>query len=163
VPTALGRSVHHHTIQFISNRRQGLAIAAFWGFEPVDVSNWSLSDGEVHWYCSRDSWTVEFGHELRWKRLGLLVGLDQTRFASGSGAKRSEQNQLAVGISPWLAAILLAALPAARMIRRYRRPGPGFCPVCRYDLTANTSGICPECGTPLPHHSAGAPAISQNA
>ena len=24
------------------------------------------------------------------------------------------------------------------------------CPACGYDLTGNTSGICPECGTPVP-------------
>jgi len=32
-------------------------------------------------------------------------------------------------------------------IRRMRR---GQCSKCGYDLTANTSGICPECGTPIP-------------
>lgn len=30
-----------------------------------------------------------------------------------------------------------------------RRTRPGFCIKCQYDLTGNTSGICPECGTPL--------------
>ncbi len=30
---------------------------------------------------------------------------------------------------------------------RYR---PGFCQECGYDLTGNVSGICPECGSPLP-------------
>ena len=24
------------------------------------------------------------------------------------------------------------------------------CPTCRYDLTGNTSGTCPECGSPIP-------------
>jgi hypothetical protein len=24
------------------------------------------------------------------------------------------------------------------------------CPICGYNLTANTSGVCPECGTPVP-------------
>jgi ABC-type ATPase with predicted acetyltransferase domain len=26
---------------------------------------------------------------------------------------------------------------------------PGTCHKCRYDLTGNTSGVCPECGTKL--------------
>jgi uncharacterized membrane protein YvbJ len=25
------------------------------------------------------------------------------------------------------------------------------CPKCDYDLTGNISGICPECGSPVPH------------
>ena len=31
------------------------------------------------------------------------------------------------------------------------RPPPkaNECPRCRYDLTGNTSGVCPECGTPI--------------
>lgn len=34
--------------------------------------------------------------------------------------------------------------------RRSRRPPPGHCGVCGYDLTGNTSGRCPECGTVMP-------------
>jgi hypothetical protein len=32
---------------------------------------------------------------------------------------------------------------------RARAIDPGLCPVCRYDLTGNVSGVCPECGTAL--------------
>ena len=32
--------------------------------------------------------------------------------------------------------------------RRYRRHTRGLCVRCAYDLTGNTSGACPECGTP---------------
>ncbi len=32
-------------------------------------------------------------------------------------------------------------------IRRTRR---GQCPKCEYDLAGNTTGICPECGSPTP-------------
>lgn len=37
-----------------------------------------------------------------------------------------------------------------RRLRRYRgiiRTERGLCPTCGYDLTANVSGTCPECGT----------------
>jgi hypothetical protein len=33
---------------------------------------------------------------------------------------------------------------------RRRRLSQGKCPNCCYDLTGNTSGVCPECGTPVP-------------
>jgi hypothetical protein len=35
----------------------------------------------------------------------------------------------------------------ARQRRRMRIPRPNVCAVCDYDLTGNTSGTCPECGT----------------
>jgi hypothetical protein len=40
--------------------------------------------------------------------------------------------------------------PAINGFRRLRRRGKsGLCRNCNYDLTGNTSGVCPECGTPL--------------
>ena len=40
-------------------------------------------------------------------------------------------------------------LPTLLLWRRDRRkPRPGFCPHCDYDLTGNTTGRCPECSTP---------------
>ena len=50
----------------------------------------------------------------------------------------------------WSLVAATAALPAARLalrIRRRRRTAPGHCPACGYNLTGNTSGVCPECGT----------------
>ena len=38
---------------------------------------------------------------------------------------------------------------ADRMRRAEPRFPAGFCQLCSYDLTGNTSGICPECGTPV--------------
>jgi hypothetical protein len=46
---------------------------------------------------------------------------------------------------------LLVALPTAFLWRRTRRVPPGHCHKCRYDLTGNTTGICPECGAAAPH------------
>ena len=34
--------------------------------------------------------------------------------------------------------------------KRRMRIRTGNCPKCNYNLTGNTSGICPECGTPIP-------------
>jgi len=51
---------------------------------------------------------------------------------------------------------LLAGIVSIGVARR-RRPksrATGRCSKCSYDLTGNQSGICPECGTPLPRQSA---------
>jgi uncharacterized paraquat-inducible protein A len=51
---------------------------------------------------------------------------------------------------------LLFVLPASRLAMAwYRRlmtwdqSQSGYCCCCRYNLTGNTSGVCPECGTPV--------------
>jgi hypothetical protein len=46
----------------------------------------------------------------------------------------------------WLPFLVLV-IPTLLLWRRdRRRPHPGFCRRCDYDLTGNTSGRCPECG-----------------
>jgi len=46
--------------------------------------------------------------------------------------------------------ILAAVWPVIALVRgpcrRYRRRRRGLCLKCSYDLTGNTSGVCPECG-----------------
>jgi hypothetical protein len=46
----------------------------------------------------------------------------------------------------WMPFIFFVTV-AALAHRRARRPLPGTCGKCGYDLTGNTSGVCPECGT----------------
>jgi hypothetical protein len=50
-----------------------------------------------------------------------------------------------VSIPLWLVAGL-AGHPLAWVVGARRRPPPGHCQSCGYDLTANVSGRCPECG-----------------
>jgi len=55
--------------------------------------------------------------------------------------------------SPYMAPALCAWAGVIVMIVRPPRPKPLGVPVCAscsYNLTGNVSGICPECGTPLP-------------
>jgi hypothetical protein len=47
----------------------------------------------------------------------------------------------------WVVAAVFGILPLAYVPRSWaRRPRDGKCRSCGYDLTGNTSGICPECG-----------------
>lgn len=45
----------------------------------------------------------------------------------------------------WLS-MLLTTIPAVILQRKLRRPAPGHCKSCGYNLTGNMSGVCPECG-----------------
>lgn len=56
---------------------------------------------------------------------------------------------LAIGLS---AVLVLLPCFYARIYRRHileYRIRHGLCVTCRYNLTGNVSGICPECGTPI--------------
>jgi hypothetical protein len=54
---------------------------------------------------------------------------------------------------PYPQLLTLAALPPIfftwRYLRSRRRHPRGHCPQCGYNLTANTSGVCPECDHPF--------------
>jgi hypothetical protein len=59
---------------------------------------------------------------------------------------RSSVNDIRMSCPFWVPFALLSLIAAALF---YRQPGqmrPGHCRSCGYDLTGNTSGICPECG-----------------
>jgi hypothetical protein len=53
-----------------------------------------------------------------------------------------------VPLTPVWMPLLAAAFPTALTLAR-RRPLPGHCQECGYDLTGNVSGVCPECGKPI--------------
>src|SRR5262245_7463958 len=56
---------------------------------------------------------------------------------------------LLLGYSPlWVPFVVVLVVIAVEAHRRARKPKPGTCQACRYDLTGNTSGVCPECGKP---------------
>jgi hypothetical protein len=55
------------------------------------------------------------------------------------------RERFVVGMPYWAVCLLLVSLPALRWARAHRRPAPGHCPACGYDLRA-TPERCPECG-----------------
>ena len=50
-----------------------------------------------------------------------------------------------VWVPLWILFVVLA-VPTVLLWRSDRKPPPGRCQRCGYNLTGNTSGICPECG-----------------
>ena len=46
----------------------------------------------------------------------------------------------------WIPFLLVTVPTAFLFWHDRRRIPPGHCQKCRYDLTGNTSGVCPECG-----------------
>jgi hypothetical protein len=103
---------------------------------------------------------------------GIAYGADYAAFAGGDGIDtawvwglqpRTSQKGPApsilwrirffsdlsfVAIPLWLPFLILL-IPTLLLWRRDRKPRPGFCRQCDYDLTGNISGRCPECGTPI--------------
>jgi hypothetical protein len=79
-----------------------------------------------------------------WRFLGINV----TQVASHTNTNAIDN--LTISIPLYLLA-LFAAIPSALgifLLSRRRRPIPGLCPICRYDLRAHAPGQkCPECGT----------------
>jgi hypothetical protein len=51
----------------------------------------------------------------------------------------------------WFAFASFTAYPTWRLVRAWRQEGHDLhCRRCGYNLHGNTSGVCPECGTPVP-------------
>jgi hypothetical protein len=92
----------------------------------------------------------EFWHTARaviaLDRFGFFIGnCDITGLTSFAVFKRWEVAM------PFWALVLFSGIGPARTawsaIRSRRRRSPAACLSCGYDLTANLSGTCPECGT----------------
>jgi len=80
-----------------------------------------------------------------------------------AGIAHGRHSQFTLVVIPLWLPFVLTALPVFALWYRTRPPLPGQCPKCRYDLTNNLSGRCPECGIPItisPTHPEPSPAPS---
>ena len=78
---------------------------------------------------------------------------DSFRFHWRSPLGYGSLRRTLVGFPVWMLAALFISYPATSivcsLVRRHRRSRHGLCTRCAYDLTGNTSGTCPECGTKI--------------
>ena len=88
--------------------------------------------------------------------IGKALAADERNVVDWAGLKirgaGSPFNSSVVAIPLWLSLLVAAALavPWVKEQARWARSlmnVHGTCTVCSYDLTGNTSGVCPECGT----------------
>jgi hypothetical protein len=75
-------------------------------------------------------------------------GFEIIRWSSDSDGAES------VHVTHGLLALMSTILPLI-WLRARRRVLPGHCAACRYDLTGNTSGRCPECGAAVAESAGG--------
>lgn len=109
-------------------------------------------DGDsVHFEClehSRHTSVVAFSSssEIAARGKNNSERLVPTRYTPGPGCTVSGW-AMRVPIWPMLVvSAIFVASPLAIRAKRRARAKRGECPACGYDLTGNTTGVCPECG-----------------
>jgi hypothetical protein len=95
--------------------------------------------GQNHYHYYDVGWRTTLFSRRDWSDYGL-------RNPTGSWMRRpGEGCELLIPL--WLPLFALAIPTSILWHHDRRRPRLGHCPACNYNLTGNTSGICPECGT----------------
>jgi hypothetical protein len=84
--------------------------------------------------------------------LVLLPGRLERQFYTPYAPKWYFEGSMSLYIPPLIFLVIGLVLTAAGKYLPPRFP-VGSCRHCGYNLTGNTSGICPECGTPVPQKS----------
>jgi hypothetical protein len=113
------------------------------GVAYVRVSTASSDPAGLHW----DS--LEAGGltpKTTLERLGFMH--DHERVIGPGGMSFTES---VYAVPAWLVVIAFLIPPIAWLRRFLKRPkSSNACRKCGYNLTGNASGVCPECGTPVP-------------
>ena len=133
-----------------------VAAVIFW-FSPIHISaGWGdtlqLGYGGGEWEITVD--TSGFLPRTWW---GHLSADDEPLFQIFTSPTCSHEDLQGgtitkVTVPSWLLALVTLLLPGAAIVRwlvRRRWAGALGCARCGYNLTGNTSGVCPECGSPV--------------
>ena len=122
----------------------GLWVRSYWpcGVESGGSFSWLLEDG-VLVFARLPAWWGDWPAVPHRGFLGLAYLCDRS------------VGLFLLTVPLWFLCTLTAILPALwlwryRRDRRLRSDGMPHCAKCDYNLTGNVSGICPECGTPIP-------------
>ena len=118
-----------------------------------------LQKGHLEPFSSVWLWNHE--RPRPWNRMGITWGEQpdglvkmSIQFRPGQGSVLEATVARLVAVPYWLLFCVTACTPliqAGRWVARHWRRSllAGLCSSCGYNLTGNTSGICPECGTPI--------------
>lgn len=124
-----------------------LDISLLSGIAYVDFVSWPLSANgapDHGWQFGAARRPV--GKPVNWAGRFGLTWPDYFRLRASAASSRSN---VFVALPLWCLMLPTTIVAVLLMRAGRRRSPPGCCPACRYDLTANTSGICPECGSPI--------------
>ncbi len=99
-------------------------------------------------------WLRYYGFYVKWS----IATTYSTAYEGGRAVEvKAKRREIGLGLPAWFVCVVAGAYPTITFIRgplrrrysrRFRRER-GLCERCAYDLTGNTSGVCPECGTTI--------------
>ena len=116
-------------------------VTVFWRVIWYENAGWSFWIAGGDMFVSRTLIGARGWHSFpnpdKPARVGKSFGLPRTH---GKG----------LPIIPLWTPFLACLVPSLIGWFRNRKPPPGHCQDCSYDLTGNVSGVCPECGAKIP-------------
>ena len=124
------------------------SVASFWWSVDVVYPTWfvRLDFGTVY-LCRHPPWDANEGAVWREGAVWGPVWIGPTTLVfhpwTGKGTTASG---VTIRMFPTWVFLLVAVIPTVLAWRNLRRPLPGHCRKCGYDLTGNVTGKCSECG-----------------
>jgi len=120
------------------------------------VLEWEPADTQVvKVYFDRGSFLIRYIRDVDTTKIrsrGPVFGT--LEFRTGLADRRHDRGSygrfVRVGSPFWIPFLVFGIYPAVTFVRgplrRWHRRRKGLCVKCAYNLTGNTSGVCPECG-----------------